>query len=221
MIVAVANQKGGVGKSTIAVHLVTWLRESGIDAALVDADVQSSSSVWAKEADETTPVYRFQTAEDILERVGKLSEQVVVVDGPAGLGEATRATLLVCDLALIPCGPSILDLRAASDAVRALKTVQGIRGGVPKGVFVPNKIQRNYRLSKQLLATAYSLGLELSPSLGLRQAFADSAGQKSVVWRMGEGASIAAAEMIDLFECVYKIFNGEESEQKEAAAIND
>ena len=220
MIVAVTNQKGGVGKSTIAVHLVTWLRESGIEAALVDADVQGSSSVWAKEADESTPIYRYQTADEILEQVGELSEKVVVIDGPGGLGEATRATLLVCDLALIPCGPSVLDLRAADNAVRALRTVQGIRGGAPKGIFIPNKIQRNYRLSKELLDTAAKLGLDLAPGLGLRQAFADAAGQKTVVWRMGRQEQTAAGEMIDMFESIFTIYNEGQDERKEAETIN-
>jgi hypothetical protein len=42
---------------------------------------------------------------------------IVVADGPAGLSEVTRALLLVTDLALLPCGPSVLDLRAAQDAI--------------------------------------------------------------------------------------------------------
>ena len=81
MIVSTTNQKGGVGKSTLAVHMVIWLRENGIRAALVDADVQSSSSVWAKEVDPETPVYRFQTADEILDRIGQLEEEVIVIDG--------------------------------------------------------------------------------------------------------------------------------------------
>ena len=203
VIVAAANQKGGVGKSTIAVHLVSWFREQGIDTALVDADVQGSSSVWAKEVDSATPVYRFQTADEILDEVKLLKEKVIVIDGPAGLGEVTRATLLVADIALIPCGPSVLDLRAASEAVRVLEQVRGIRGGVPKGAFIPNKLQKNYRLSEELLVSAKSLGLAIAPGLGLRQAIADAAGQKSVVSRMNRAAETAALEMEELFQFLF------------------
>ncbi len=203
MIIATVNQKGGVGKSTIAVHLVTWFREQNIEAALVDADVQSSSSVWAKELDMKTPVYRLQSADEILDEVKLLKEKVIIIDGPAGLGEVTRAILLVADVALIPCGPSVLDLRAASDAVRALEQVHRIRGGVPRGAFIPNKLQKNYRLSEELLMTAKTLGLAVTPGLGLRQAFADSAGQRSVVWRMNRQGEPAAIEILGLFEHLF------------------
>lgn len=203
MIVTAANQKGGVGKSTIAVHLVSWFREKGVDTALVDADVQGSSSEWANEVDPGTPIYRFHTADEILDEVKLLKEKVIIIDGPAGLGEVTRAILLVADVALIPCGPSVLDLRAASDAVRALEQVHRIRGETPKGAFVPNKLQKGYRLSEELLMTAKTLGLAVTPGLGLRQAFADSAGQRSVVWRMNRQAEPAATEMLGLFQHLF------------------
>lgn len=203
VIITAANQKGGVGKSTIAVHLVTWLREQNLDAALVDADVQGSSSVWANEVDPGTPIYRFHTADEILDEVKAMTEAIVIVDGPAGMGEVTRATLLVADMALIPCGPSVLDLRAASEAVRVLEQVRRIRGGAPRGAFIPNKLQKNYRLSEELLVSAKSLGLDLAPGLGLRQAFADAAGQKSVVSRMNRPAEAAAREMEELFQYLF------------------
>jgi len=133
-----------------------------IDIALVDADVQGSSSEWAKRVDASTPIYRFQTADQILDEVKALTESIVVIDGPAGLGEVTRATLLVADIALIPCGPSVLDLQAANEAVHVLGQVHRIRGDVPVGAFIPNKLQKNYRLSEELLVTAKQLGLIMS-----------------------------------------------------------
>ena len=48
MIVALANAKGGVGKSTLAVHLAAWWKERAARVALVDADAQGSSSVWLR-----------------------------------------------------------------------------------------------------------------------------------------------------------------------------
>ena len=150
-----------------------------------------------------TPVYRLQSADEILDEVKLLKEKVIIIDGPAGLGEVTRAILLVADVALIPCGPSVLDLRAASDAVRALEQVHRIRGDVPRGAFIPNKLQKNYRLSEELLMTAKTLGLAVTPGLGLRQAFADSAGQRSVVWRMNRQAEPAATEILGLFEHLF------------------
>ncbi len=128
---------------------------------------------------------------------------MVIIDGPAGLGEVTRAILLVADVALIPCGPSVLDVRAASDAVRALEQVHRIRGEKPRDAFIPNKLQKNYRLSDELLVTAKTLGFAVTPGLGLRQSFADAAGQKSVVWNMNRQAETAATEMRGLFEHLF------------------
>ena len=50
MIIVVANSKGGVGKSTIAVHLAAWLHELGHRVTLADCDTQHSSSDWLHEA---------------------------------------------------------------------------------------------------------------------------------------------------------------------------
>ena len=58
-----------------------------------------------------------------LEEAPKLKEQydLVIADGPAGLSEVTRAILLRADVALLPCGPSTMDLRPAKDSMRVLK----------------------------------------------------------------------------------------------------
>lgn len=201
MIVALTNSKGGVGKSTVAVHLAAWWKERGGDVALVDADVQGASSVWLHEASPHTPVFRLQTPDDILEQVPELRRKFdhLAIDGPAGLSEVTRAILLVTDLALLPCGPSVLDLRAANEAIRVVKQAQQIRQGPPQAVLVPNKLQARYRLSVELLETAGSLQVPSAAGLCLRQAFADAAGQGEVVWRLGSRGELAAKEIRELF----------------------
>ena len=202
MIVALTNSKGGVGKSTLAVHLAVWLSEQGAKVALVDSDVQGSSSLWLHEAAPGIKVVRLQTADDILDQVPKIQSEVqhIIVDGPAGLSEVTRTILFLTDLAFLPCGPSVLDLRAASDAIRVVRQVQTIRKGPPKAVLVPNKLQVQYRLTQELLETAKTLEIPAASGLRLRQAFADAAGQGTVVWRMQtQSARDAAAEIQILF----------------------
>ena len=202
MIVALTNSKGGVGKSTLAVHLAVWLSEQGAKVALVDSDVQGSSSLWLHEAAPEIKVVRLQTADDILDQVPKIQNEVqhIIVDGPAGLSEVTRTILFLTDLAFLPCGPSVLDLRAASDAIRVVRQVQTIRKGPPKAVLVPNKLQVQYRLTQELLETAKTLEIPAASGLRLRQAFADAAGQGTVVWRMQtQSARDAAAEIQILF----------------------
>ena len=206
MIVALTNSKGGVGKSTLAVHLAVWWKECGANVALVDADVQGSSSSWLNETGSEVPVFRLQTADEVLDRVSEISRSFehVVVDGPAGLSEVTRAILLVADLALLPCGPSVLDLRAANDAIRVVMQAQGIRHGLPHAVLVPNKLQAHYRLSRELLESTRNLPVPSVRGLGLRQAYADAAGQGTVVWRLGPRGEMAANEIKELFHGLFR-----------------
>ncbi len=218
MIVALTNSKGGVGKSTIAVHLAVWWREVGARVGLVDADAQGSSSCWLREAAPDIAVIRLQTPDDILDQIPKLAAEFehLVVDGPAGLSEVTRAILLVADLALLPCGPSVLDLRAANDAIRVLKQAQTIRQGPPRAVLVPNKLQVQYRLTRELLETARSLEIPSSGGLRLRQAYADAAGQGTVVWRLGPRGEPAALEIRGVFHGLL----GQESQKHEPSVAN-
>lgn len=202
MIFAFTNSKGGVGKSTLSVHLTVWLHERGATVALVDADVQGSSSIWLQEAAPEIKVVRLQTPDDVLEQVPMLQAEFdhLVIDGPAGLSEVTRTVLFVADVTFLPCGPSVLDLRAAQDAIRVVRQAQAIRKGPPRAVLVPNKLQVQYRLSQELLETARSLEIPTTGGLRLRQAYADAAGQGTVVWRLGPRATDAAKEMKTLLE---------------------
>lgn len=202
MIFAFTNSKGGVGKSTLAVHLSAWLTEQGTRVALVDSDVQGSSSIWLHEVLPEAKVVRLQTADDILDQVPKIQNEVdhIIIDGPAGLSEVTRTILFLTDVTFLPCGPSVLDLRAVTEAIRVVRQVQTIRKGPPKALLIPNKIQVQYRLSQELLETAKTLEIPTASGLRLRQAFADAAGQGTVVWRMQtQSARDAAGEIQFLF----------------------
>jgi chromosome partitioning protein len=202
MFIALVNSKGGVGKSTLAVHLAVWLHERGQRVVLLDCDLQRSSSQWVAEAEPGVRVVVFQTEDEVIEQAPVLQQEadIVVADGPAGLKELTRALLLVCEMALIPCGPSVLDLRAASEAIRVVKQAQSIRGGAPQPTLVLNKVQLRYRLSRELQEASAGFGIPTaSATVGLRQAYADAVGQGTVVWRMKAGAAAAADELNRLF----------------------
>ena len=202
MLIAMVNSKGGVGKSTLAVHFAVWLHECGYRVILLDCDLQCSSSQWVAEAEEAVRVVVLHSEDEVIEQSPILQQEsdIVIADGPAGLKELTRALLLVTDLALIPCGPSVLDLRAASEAIRVVKQAQQIRNGAPEAKLLLNKVQPRYRLSRELHEASSSFAIPAaSHAVGLRQAYADAVGQGTVVWRMGGAAKPAADELKALF----------------------
>ena len=201
-------------------HLAVWLSERGRKVVLVDADAQGASSVWLKEAAPDISIVRLQTPDDILEQIPKLQAEAdeVVVDGPAGLSELTRTILFVTEFAILPCGPSVLDLRAVNDAIRVVRQVQTIRKGPPRAVLVPNRLQVQYRLSQELLEASKGLEIPAVGGLRLRQAYADAVGQGTVVWRMStQSARDAAAEVQQLFSELYES-DAEKNDERRVAA---
>jgi chromosome partitioning protein len=200
MIYGLTNSKGGVGKTTIAVHLAAWLAKKKRTVIFIDADPQSSASQWIRELNLPIQLNQLSEPEEIIHRVAKLASDAndIVIDGPAGLSTTTRAIMLRADRVFLPCGPSILDLRAASKAVNLLREAQHTRQGLPKGMLIPNKLQKRGRLSREMLGAASKLGVPLLSGLSQRQSFADAAGQAKVIWQMGATALLASHEMQQL-----------------------
>ncbi|BFL71425.1 ParA family plasmid-partitioning AAA ATPase (plasmid) [Moraxella osloensis] len=114
MIILLGSQKGGCGKSTIAINIACYLANQGKDIVLVDADPQQSSANWVKDRDETDlpKVHCVQRYGDIKNTLKDLSQryEYVVVDVAGHDSKELRTAMLVADLLIIPFRPSQLDL---------------------------------------------------------------------------------------------------------------
>ena len=210
--IAVVNQKGGAGKSTILVHLASWMTRKGKSVLVVDADGQRSSSLWIESLDYEIPCRVIQDPDELLEELPRLAKKNdwILIDGPATLSETTRALLLWADLALIPCQPAGVDLASASDTVRLVRQAQTIRGGLPRAALFLNKAIKGTRLKDEAYAVLKQVKdvTLLSSIIHQRQIITDSFGQGATTFDMsGRSAGVARRELESLFKQAMEILN--------------
>lgn len=202
MIIAVASNKGGVGKSTIAAHLAVWLHRRGYSTILCDCDRQQSSSVWVREVEPELQTVVMTDSTAIVNRLPMLAHEAefVIADGPGSDSDTSRLLLLRCDMAIVPAKASMLEARALASVTQLVREAQDIRSGPPTAIIVLSMVGKTYRLTKDMhdTARALSVGVASTP-LTLRQAYADAPGQGTVVWDMGTRARDAAVEIEQLF----------------------
>lgn len=210
MIVAFLNQKGGVGKSTLAAHFATWEAEQGRSVFVVDADAQGSVTAWlhkgrgAKESP-SIKLAAHSDADDLIAVAREESRRfdVVVIDGPGGVKNLSRGACLVADVVVVPMGPSAMDVDSTRETIRILRNCQLARGqDLPAPLLVLNKVRNpRYRLSREATALKGQLGAPACATvLGERDAFVDAMGQGTVVWRLGPRARAAAVQCLQLVQ---------------------
>jgi chromosome partitioning protein len=203
-VIAVVNQKGGSGKSTTVVHFAEWLLRKGHKVMVIDADAQQSSSIWFGLMNEPVPWKVMGSPDDLLEHLPMLAAEWdhLIVDGPAGLSEATRAIMFRSDIALVPCQPTGVDLRSASDAVRLIRQAQSVRSGPPKAALFLNRAVRGTKLKEEAVNLLSKLPdvTVLKAVIHQKQAVADTFGQGATVWDLpGKSAAESASEYESLF----------------------
>src|SRR5882672_8950557 len=188
MIIAIANSKGGVGKSTLSVHLATWLHRQGHTVTLADCDMQQSSSEWIHEVQPDLKTVTLRDPDAIINELPILGQEAdfVIADGPGSHKETSRALLFRADFAIVPCKASMLEVRALAKVTEVLRQAQDIRGGMPPAIIVLSMVGKTYRLTKDMKAAAAALSLSVAATaVTLRQIYADAPGQGTVVWDMG------------------------------------
>lgn len=116
MIVAVVNIKGGVGKTTTAIALATLAARAGLDTVVLDADEQSSASLWAWNAEQDGRPLPFPVESaniTTLRRLGHDDGRFVVIDTPP-TGKVTDEAKDVADFVIVPTSPNSIDLQQTS-----------------------------------------------------------------------------------------------------------
>lgn len=133
-VIAIANQKGGVGKTTLSMNLAADFARRGFDVLVIDADLQASAVKWSSYAEEGRP---FPVAVVSLAAAGaKLAGEVerhrakydvIFVDCPPHKGvQQTLAAMSCADLVLMPLRPSFLDLEPTVETVATLEQAKAL-----------------------------------------------------------------------------------------------
>lgn len=189
LIIGIAGQKGGCGKTTTAVHLGAELTARGNKVAIVDADPQRSAAVWAEPGKLPLPVVeiplgveRVATDEDEqrLARewsaaVRAVPSDVVIVDSPPHLKSAIGAVIGMCDLVVIPCGPSGLDISATAETVALVREIrQARRSSKPPALLIPNRVDKRTAAGRELPGELAAMGEPTAPEVCYRTAFSDA-----------------------------------------------
>ncbi len=141
MIISLLNQKGGVGKTTLAVHLATALAlEHSLRVLLIDADPQGSALDWSasRSGDAHFPVVGLPKP-SLHKELPKLENyDAFIVDGAPRVYDVARSAILASDLVLIPVQPSPYDVWAAKEIVDLLAEVHDFKESL-KSAFVINR----------------------------------------------------------------------------------
>jgi len=206
MIIAVINQKGGAGKTTLSVHLACYLLDQGKRVAFVDNDPQASASSWLTAAAPTMPIFAIQTAQELVERLPELDAEfdAVVCDGSPRLNEQTHVLMYLADRILIPVLPSALDVKATFQTQQAVAKVTEARlaDGLdqPTVRLILNKVRSVGDQAKLVRKFLRDLGLPMAQqTVGLRDAYSKAVVDDTVVTRLAKTVktAIPAAEEIN------------------------
>lgn len=133
VVAAIANQKGGVGKTTLSVNVGVEFWRRGFKTLVIDADPQGSAVEYAANAPEDEPfpipiINLASAGPKLAQEVGRHADSydIIVIDCPPHKSSPqTLAALIASDLVIIPLYPSWLDLTATKATLETLEIAKG------------------------------------------------------------------------------------------------
>jgi chromosome partitioning protein len=173
--IAVVSQKGGAGKTTLALHVAVAAELAGYSTVLIDMDPQGTAEAWAEWRKESPPIVipaKTATLARTLEKTAGHGAEIAVIDTPPLAEAEARAAAKAADLVLVPCRPNAFD-------IHSIRTTTDLTRFAAKPAFAvfnagPVSAARLYAETTELVE---EIGLQVGPArLSDRAAFRHSTG---------------------------------------------
>jgi chromosome partitioning protein len=203
-VIGITGQKGGSGKTTLAVNLAAWYTNHGFQTAVLDRDPQGAVERWNKRGNGLSfKVYADLKAQlgAVLEARDKAGDDLAIIDTAPSIGGAFREVPHYSDVIVLPSTPSGPDVEALNTSFEILtgefhhKQV----GAVLTQVF------KNYNITRDAIAALETLGIPLFAQIGHRTGYQITGTDGNTVF--GGGYTQAEEEIAELAESLLSMIN--------------